>query len=94
MYLSHVHLNRRSQGFASGDFARDAAAIRLFLKDGHSLAVAQSFAKNMGLYGQRVGCLRWVAPSLGVGGRRASQPCSCVATVGLCVGETVQASPV
>lgn len=45
------------QGFASGDCDRDAQAVRTFLKDGHQLALAQSFAKNMGLYGQRIGCL-------------------------------------
>lgn len=45
------------QGFASGDTERDAQAIRIFLNDGHQIACAQSFAKNMGLYGQRVGCL-------------------------------------
>ncbi|KAG2437533.1 hypothetical protein HYH02_011176 [Chlamydomonas schloesseri] len=45
------------QGFASGDCDRDAASIRIFLGDGHRLAVSQSYAKNMGLYGQRVGCL-------------------------------------
>lgn len=48
------------QGFASGDTERDAQAIRIFLNDGHQIACAQSFAKNMGLYGQRVGCLRCV----------------------------------
>ncbi|KAK9689957.1 hypothetical protein RND81_09G094200 [Saponaria officinalis] len=45
------------QGFASGDPERDAKAIRIFLEDGHLLGISQSFAKNMGLYGQRVGCL-------------------------------------
>ncbi|XP_017648459.1 aspartate aminotransferase, mitochondrial-like isoform X2 [Gossypium arboreum] len=45
------------QGFASGDVERDAQAIRIFLEDGHSIGCAQSFAKNMGLYGHRVGCL-------------------------------------
>ncbi|GAB4859645.1 L-asparaginase 1 [Ancistrocladus abbreviatus] len=45
------------QGFASGDPERDAKAIRIFLEDGLSIGIAQSFAKNMGLYGQRVGCL-------------------------------------
>nr|DAD28184.1 TPA_asm: hypothetical protein HUJ06_029652 [Nelumbo nucifera] len=45
------------QGFASGDLDRDAQAIRIFLNDGHLIGCAQSFAKNMGLYGQRVGCL-------------------------------------
>lgn len=43
------------QGFASGDINRDANALRLFVNDGHQVALAQSFAKNMGLYGQRVG---------------------------------------
>ncbi|KAG8650069.1 aspartate aminotransferase, mitochondrial isoform X1 [Manihot esculenta] len=45
------------QGFASGDLDRDALSIRIFLEDGHLLGCAQSFAKNMGLYGHRVGCL-------------------------------------
>jgi len=45
------------QGFATGDTERDAQAIRIFLNDGHQIACSQSFAKNMGLYGQRVGCL-------------------------------------
>ncbi|KAJ4811475.1 Aspartate aminotransferase [Rhynchospora pubera] len=45
------------QGFASGDPERDAKAIRIFLDDGHLIGCAQSFAKNMGLYGQRAGCL-------------------------------------
>jgi hypothetical protein len=49
------------QGFASGDTERDAESIRIFLADGHQIAVGQSFAKNMGLYGQRIGCLRWGA---------------------------------
>ncbi|KAK1257008.1 hypothetical protein QJS04_geneDACA023525 [Acorus gramineus] len=45
------------QGFASGDPERDAKAIRIFIEDGHLIGCAQSYAKNMGLYGQRVGCL-------------------------------------
>lgn len=49
------------QGFASGDPERDAKAIRIFLEDGHLIGCAQSYAKNMGLYGQRVGCLRYGA---------------------------------
>ncbi|KAK4369025.1 hypothetical protein RND71_012817 [Anisodus tanguticus] len=36
---------------------KDAKAIRIFLEDGHPIGCAQSYAKNMGLYGQRVGCL-------------------------------------
>jgi len=44
------------QGFASGDCTKDAQAIRIFIEDGHRLGTSQSYAKNMGLYGQRVGC--------------------------------------
>ncbi|CAG0881087.1 unnamed protein product [Cyprideis torosa] len=43
------------QGFASGDINRDAFALRHFIQEGHTLCLAQSFAKNMGLYGERVG---------------------------------------
>ncbi|KAK9441904.1 aminotransferase [Metarhizium brunneum] len=46
------------QGFASGDLAEDAWAVRHFLeRDTLEMAVAQSFSKNMGLYGERVGAL-------------------------------------
>lgn len=45
------------QGFASGNAPQDAAAIRLFVEEGHNLALVQSFSKNFGLYGQRVGAL-------------------------------------
>lgn len=43
------------QGFASGSTSRDAFALRHFVKQGHQVALCQSFAKNMGLYGERVG---------------------------------------
>ncbi|KAJ6699388.1 ASPARTATE AMINOTRANSFERASE [Salix purpurea] len=45
------------QGFASGDLDRDARSIQIFVEDGNVIGCAQSFAKNMGLYGHRVGCL-------------------------------------
>lgn len=45
------------QGFASGDLDEDAYAIRLFASQRIDMFVAQSFAKNMGLYGERVGAL-------------------------------------
>ena len=45
------------QGFASGDATKDAASVRMFVEDGHLLAMVQSFSKNFGLYGQRVGAL-------------------------------------
>lgn len=46
-----------AQGFASGDAEKDAWAIRRFVDDGHCLVLAQSFAKNFGLYGERIGAL-------------------------------------
>jgi aspartate aminotransferase len=49
------------QGFASGDLARDAWAVRHFIEQGFELVVAQSFAKNFGLYGERAGCFHYVA---------------------------------
>ncbi|XP_053961624.1 aspartate aminotransferase, mitochondrial-like [Anastrepha ludens] len=44
-------------GFASGDIDKDAEAVRIFASEGHEFCLAQSFAKNMGLYGERVGTL-------------------------------------
>jgi aspartate aminotransferase, mitochondrial len=45
------------QGFTSGNTDVDATSIRMFVNDGHrSIMLAQSFSKNMGLYGHRVGC--------------------------------------
>ncbi|KAF9531974.1 aspartate aminotransferase [Crepidotus variabilis] len=43
------------QGFASGNTTKDAYAVRHFVSEGHQIALSQSFAKNMGLYGERVG---------------------------------------
>ncbi|PYH48632.1 aspartate aminotransferase/Glutamic oxaloacetic transaminase AAT2/GOT1 [Aspergillus saccharolyticus JOP 1030-1] len=45
-------------GFNSGDLDQDAAAIRLFAGEefGLEIGVCMSFAKNMGLYGERTGC--------------------------------------
>lgn len=48
------------QGFASGDLARDAWAIRFFVDLGFELCIAQSFAKNFGLYGERAGAFHFV----------------------------------
>ncbi|KKA26107.1 hypothetical protein TD95_003124 [Thielaviopsis punctulata] len=49
------------QGFASGDVVRDAWAVSHFIEQGFDLIVAQSFAKNFGLYGERAGCFHTVA---------------------------------
>ncbi|KAF1987555.1 aspartate aminotransferase [Aulographum hederae CBS 113979] len=49
------------QGFASGDLAKDAWSIRYFVEQGFELLIAQSYAKNFGLYGERAGCFHFVA---------------------------------
>ncbi|ODO05791.1 hypothetical protein I350_04852 [Cryptococcus amylolentus CBS 6273] len=51
------------QGFASGDTLRDAFAVRYFVEQGHQILLCQSFAKNMGLYGERVGAISFVCES-------------------------------
>ncbi|RUS17675.1 aspartate aminotransferase [Endogone sp. FLAS-F59071] len=50
-----VFFDMAYQGFASGDCQRDAYAVRRFVSDGHRVCLSQSFAKNMGLYGERIG---------------------------------------
>lgn len=48
------------QGFASGNLSQDAWAIRYFVEQGFELLIAQSYAKNFGLYGERAGCFHFV----------------------------------
>lgn len=56
--LEHfVFFDMAYQGFASGFPDRDAWAVRYFIEKGHNPIVAQSYAKNMGLYGERVGAI-------------------------------------
>lgn len=45
------------QGYASGDLDKDAFAVRLFESMGFEMFMCQSFAKNLGLYGERIGML-------------------------------------
>ena len=61
VYLQYVQLQERQhfvildltyQGFASGDVDKDAAGLRKLVADGNSMAVCQSFSKNMSLYGE------------------------------------------
>lgn len=55
-----VFFDSAYQGFASGDAEKDAFSIRHFVDEGVPFALAQSFAKNFGLYGERVGVLSMV----------------------------------
>eukprot|EP00656_Telonema_subtile_P050310 TRINITY_DN6484_c0_g1_i2.p1 TRINITY_DN6484_c0_g1~~TRINITY_DN6484_c0_g1_i2.p1 ORF type:complete len:439 (-),score=147.80 TRINITY_DN6484_c0_g1_i2:69-1385(-) len=43
------------QGFASGDLDKDAFAVQMFLREGHDIMASISYAKNFGLYGERIG---------------------------------------
>jgi aspartate aminotransferase, mitochondrial len=44
------------QGFTSGDINKDSFSLKLFTKDQNiPVMLTQSFAKNMGLYGHRIG---------------------------------------
>lgn len=44
------------QGYATGSLDEDAFAVRLFEQAGQEFVIAQSYSKNLGLYGERVGC--------------------------------------
>jgi len=51
------------QGYASGDLDADAASVRCFEAAGVLPIVCQSYAKSMGLYGERVGAVNFVTAS-------------------------------
>jgi len=48
------------QGFVSGNLDKDGYSLRHFVNEGLNIVAAQSFAKIMGLYGERVGALHVV----------------------------------
>jgi len=58
-------LDSAYQGFASGDLDRDAWAVRYFVERGFELICCQSFAKNFGLYNERVGNITLVTKNPG-----------------------------
>jgi len=51
------------QGFASGNPDNDAFSLREFAKQGINIVATQSYAKNLGLYGERVGAFHVVCDS-------------------------------
>nr|XP_043606298.1 aspartate aminotransferase, cytoplasmic [Erigeron canadensis] len=61
------------QGFASGSLDKDAQSVRMFVGDGGECFIAQSYAKNLGLYGERVGALSIVCRAADVASRVESQ---------------------
>jgi len=52
-----VVIDNAYQGFATGSLETDNFAQQLFEKSGMEYFIAQSFAKNFGLYGDRIGYL-------------------------------------
>ncbi|PPD83158.1 hypothetical protein GOBAR_DD19927 [Gossypium barbadense] len=61
------------QGLVSGNLDDDAQSIRMFGCDGGECFVAQSYSKNMGLYGERIGSLSIVCKTADVARRVESQ---------------------
>lgn len=61
------------QGFASGDLDNDGWAVRYFAEKGVPMLICQSFAKNAGLYGERVGALHMIASTEDAAKRIKSQ---------------------
>lgn len=61
------------QGFATGSVDGDSAAVRQFIEDGHNICLSQSYAKNMGLYGERAGAFTFVCQDKEEASRVSSQ---------------------
>jgi len=61
------------QGFTSGSLDKDAYGLRLFIAQGFEMVIAQSFAKTMGLYGERTGALHFVCADKSSADRVLSQ---------------------
>ncbi|GJM87139.1 hypothetical protein PR202_ga03064 [Eleusine coracana subsp. coracana] len=61
------------QGFASGSLDEDAFSVRLFVKRGLEVFVAQSYSKNLGLYAERIGAINVVCSAPEVADRVKSQ---------------------
>ena len=61
------------QGFVTGDLNKDGEGLRYFLNQGFEMVIAQSFAKIMGLYGERVGGLHFVCKNKAIAGKVLSQ---------------------
>jgi len=61
------------QGFATGDLEVDAYAQRKFADSGVPIFLSQSFAKNFGLYGERVGTFSVTCGSKEIVGNVMSQ---------------------
>ena len=54
-------LDSAYMGLVSGSIFKDAYPIRMFAEDKHNFFAIQSFSKNLGLYGERLGMVHCVA---------------------------------
>ncbi len=61
------------QGYASGDLEKDSFMMRALLVSGAEFIITQSFAKNMGLYGERFGMIHIVTQSADIAEKTMSQ---------------------
>lgn len=61
------------QGFTSGSLDDDGYGLRYFIEQGFEMIIAQSFAKTMGLYGERTGALHVVCHDKATAGKVLSQ---------------------
>lgn len=61
------------QGYASGSLEKDREVVEMFFKAGMEMFLCQSFAKNLGLYGERMGCFHVVCDSVDDAKRVLSQ---------------------
>ena len=61
------------QGFASGSLEKDIWPVRYFIEQGFNMFICQSFAKNMGMYGERIGALHIVVSNKDIASRLSSQ---------------------
>lgn len=57
------------QGFVTGNLDKDGEGLRYFVNQGFEMVIAQSFAKIMGLYGERTGALHFVCKDKDTAGR-------------------------
>lgn len=57
----------------TGNLDKDGAALRYFVDQGFEMVIAQSFAKIMGLYGERTGALHFVCQDKATAAKVLSQ---------------------
>ncbi|CAD2214594.1 aspartate aminotransferase [Angomonas deanei] len=74
----YVIFDTAYQGYASGNLDTDAYAPRLFATRGIYFLAAQSYSKNLGLYGERVGCISAYVANKAEGAAVVSQFCDLV----------------